>query len=39
MSKVTVYKVPQYMSKKVNVICVDGAPVNELITDIRSSEG
>ena len=27
MSKVTVYKVPQYMSNKVNVICVDGIPV------------
>lgn len=27
MSEVTVYRVPQYMSKKVNVICVDGIPV------------
>ena len=27
MGEVTLYKVPQYMSKKVNVICVDGIPV------------
>lgn len=27
MSEVTVYRVPQYMSKRVNVICVDGVPV------------
>ena len=27
MSDIKVYKVPQYMSKKVNVICVDGVPV------------
>ena len=41
MSKVTVYRVPQYMSKKVNVICVDGVPVctargNETTSDIVS---
>lgn len=27
MSKVTVHRVPQYMNKNVNVICVDGIPV------------
>lgn len=27
MSEITVYRVPQYMSKKVNVICLDGVPV------------
>lgn len=27
MSEITIYRVPQYMSKKVNVICVDGIPV------------
>ena len=27
MSEITVYRVPQYMSKRVNVICVDGIPV------------
>ena len=27
MSDIKVYKVPQYMSKKVNVICVDSVPV------------
>ena len=27
MSEIKVYKVPQYMSKNVNVICVDGVPV------------
>lgn len=25
--KVKVYRVPQYLSKRVNVICVDGVPV------------
>ena len=39
MSDIKVYKVPQYMSKKVNVICVDGIPVctargSETISDI-----
>ena len=32
MSDIKVYKVPQYMSKKVNVICVDGVPVWTEIT-------
>ena len=27
MSEIKVYRVPQYMSKRVNVICVDGIPV------------
>lgn len=27
MSEIKVYRVPQYMSKRVNVICVDGVPV------------
>lgn len=27
MSEIKVYRVPQYMSKQVNVICVDGVPV------------
>lgn len=27
MSELKVYKVPQFMSKSVNVICVDGIPV------------
>lgn len=27
MGEVTVYRVPQFMSKRVNVICVDGVPV------------
>ena len=41
MSKVTVYRVPQYMSKKVNVICIDGVPVctargNKTTSDIVS---
>lgn len=27
MIEVTIYRVPQYMSKRVNVICVDGIPV------------
>ncbi len=27
MSEIKVYRVPQYMSKQVNVICVDGIPV------------
>ena len=27
MSEIKIYRVPQYMSKRVNVICVDGIPV------------
>jgi len=27
MCKITVHRVPQYMSKNVNIICVDGIPV------------
>lgn len=27
MSEIKVYRVPQYMSKRVNVICVDGVPI------------
>ena len=27
MSDVKIYRVPQFMSKRVNVICVDGVPV------------
>lgn len=27
MSEIKVYRVPQYMSKRVNVICVGGIPV------------
>jgi len=27
MSEIKVYRVPQYMSKQANVICVDGIPV------------
>ena len=39
MSEIKVYKVPQYMSKNVNVICVDGVPVctvrgNKITSDI-----
>ena len=27
MKNITIHRVPQYMSKNVNVICVDGIPV------------
>lgn len=27
MYDITVYRVPQFMSKKTNVICVDGVPI------------
>ena len=38
MSEVTVYRVLQYMSKKVNVICVDGIHVCTAIGSKTTSD-